>query len=57
MIETYPGQVSAVVAFLPQCVLGCTRGKVKLVTAMLKAIHAQEDKVAALDKLEDVLTN
>ena len=31
------------------------RGKVKQVTAMLKAIHAQEDKGAALDKLEDVI--
>jgi len=31
------------------------RGKVKQVTAMLKAIHAQEDKEAALDKLEDVI--
>lgn len=31
------------------------RGKVKQVAAMLKAIHAQEDKGAALDKLEDVV--
>jgi putative transposase len=31
------------------------RGKVKQVAAMLKAIHAQEDKAAALDKLEDVV--
>jgi len=30
------------------------RGKVKQVAAMLKAIHAQEDKGAALNKLEDV---
>lgn len=32
-----------------------SRGKVKLVSAMLKAIHAQEDKLAALDKLGDVV--
>lgn len=31
------------------------RGKMKDVAAMLKAIHAQEDKVAALDKIEDVV--
>lgn len=32
-----------------------SRGKVKQVAAMLKAIHAQEDKVAALGKLKDVV--
>ena len=31
------------------------RGKIKQVAAMLKAIHAQEDKEAALDKQEDVV--
>ena len=31
------------------------RGKMKDVAGMLKAIHAQEDKVAALDKIEDVV--
>jgi len=31
------------------------RVKVKQVAAMLKAIHAQEDKSAALDKMEDVV--
>ncbi len=31
------------------------RGKVKQVAATLKAIHAQEDKPAALDKLNDIV--
>ena len=31
------------------------RGKVKLVAAMLKAIHAQEDKTAAIEKMQNVI--
>jgi len=43
------------VQFYRNVYLVVPRGKIKLVAAMLKAIHAQEDKEAALYKLEDVI--
>ena len=57
LIETYPLArfQRCMVHFYRNVFSVVPRGKVKLVTAMLKAIHAQEDKVAALDKLEDVV--
>ncbi len=57
LIETYPLArfQRCMVHFCRNVFSVVPRGKVKLVTAMLKAIHAQEDKVAALDKLEDVV--
>ena len=57
LIETYPLArfQRCMVHFYRNVFSVVPRGKVKQVTAMLKAIHAQEDKEAALDKLEDVI--
>jgi len=54
--EVYPdGQWQRCVVHWYRNVWKCVpRGKVKLVSAMLKAIHAQEDREAALKKAEDV---
>jgi hypothetical protein len=41
-------------AFLSECVDGGANSKVKEVAAMLKAIHAQEDRAAARQKAEQV---
>jgi putative transposase len=41
-------------AFLSECVDGMPTSKVKEVAAMLKAIHAQEDRAAARQKAEQV---
>jgi len=53
LIETCPQ--ARWVQFYRNVYLVVPRGKIKLVAAMLKAIHAQEDKEAALYKLEDVI--
>ena len=53
-ISTCP--VSAVYgSLLPKCLFGCSGSKVKLVAAMLKAIHAQEDLTSAGEKAEAVI--
>jgi len=57
LIETYPLAKfqRCMVHFYRNVFSVVPRGKVKQVAAMLKAIHAQEDKAAALEKLEDVV--
>jgi len=57
LIETYPLSrfQRCMVHFYRNVFSVVPRGKVKQVAAMLKAIHAREDKGAALDKLEDVV--
>jgi len=57
LIETFPLAKfqRCMVHFYRNVFSTVPRSKVKQVAAMLKAIHAQEDKAAALDKLEDVV--
>ena len=57
LIETYPLArfQRYMVHFYRNVFSVVPRGKVKQMAAMLKAIHAQEDKGAALEKLEDVV--
>ena len=57
LIETYPLArfQRCMVHFYRNVFSVVPRGKVKEVSAMLKAIHAQEDKAAALNKLDDVV--
>ena len=57
LIETYPlARFQRYMVHFHRNVFSVVpRGKVKQMAAMLKAIHAQEDKGAALEKLEDVV--
>lgn len=49
-------QISALHSpFLPKCVSVVPRSKIKLVSKMLKAIHAQESKKAAREKAKAVV--
>ncbi len=58
MAEVFPGSLPALHrALLQECIFSGTQEEVKEVSAMLEAIHAQEDKEAALKKIGDIIEN